>query len=167
MNGDTRLESLLGEALKRRGWTISAAESCTGGLVLSRLTDVPGSSAYVVGGAVTYSNALKRDLLGVSDFVLERFGAVSSQTAEAMARGALDLFQTDLALSITGIAGPDGGTPEKPVGLTFIAIAGADGIIADGVIVRRYVWSGDRLANKAASADAALRLALEIAGINP
>lgn len=161
---DTRLESLLGAALKRRGWTISAAESCTGGLVLSRLTDIPGSSAYVMGGVVAYGNAVKRDLLGVSDFVLERFGAVSPQTAEAMARGALDLFETDLALSITGIAGPDGGTPEKPVGLTYIAIAGADGIIADGVIVRRYVWSGDRLANKAASADAALSLALEIAG---
>ncbi len=161
---DKRLESLLGAALRRRGWTISAAESCTGGLVLSRLTDVPGSSAYVVGGVVTYSNLLKRDLLGVSSFVLERFGAVSTQTAEAMARGALDLFESDLALSITGIAGPDGGTPEKPVGLTYIAIAGADGIIADGVIVRRYLWSGDRLANKAASADAALSLALEIAG---
>ena len=150
------LEVQLGEILTRRGLTICTAESCTGGLIAHRLTDIAGSSAYVLGGIVAYSNAIKQRLLHVSEQTLIDYGAVSEQTAAEMARGALAVFGADYALSVTGIAGPGGGTDEKPVGLTYIGLAGPD----DLVVVERHVWSGDRGANKVASAEAALRLAL-------
>lgn len=158
------LEERVGQVLKARGWMVSAAESCTGGLLLSRLTDIAGSSDYVAGGVVSYSNDVKMQFLGVRERTLARFGAVSSQTAEEMARGALERFDTDIAVSVTGIAGPKGGSPDKPVGLVYIGVAARDGIIADEVVVHRYHWDGDRVANKHASVDAAFKLILEICG---
>lgn len=152
-----KLEQQVGEALKAKGWTIGTAESCTGGLVLHRLTNIPGSSAYVAGGIVAYSNPVKQSVLGVKQGTLIAHGAVSEQTAQEMALGARQLLKTDIAVSITGIAGPDGGTDEKPVGLTFIALAGPD----DLLLVQRHIWDGDREAVKNASAEAALQLVLD------
>jgi PncC family amidohydrolase len=160
---DDRLEARVGAVLLGRGWTVCAAESCTGGLVMHRLTNVAGSSAYVLGGVVSYSNEAKKALLGVREETLVVYGAVSEETAAEMARGALQIFPANVAVSITGIAGPGGGTPQKPVGLTYIGLGVREG---EGVTisVQRHVWSGDREAIKAASADAALRLILEAAG---
>lgn len=151
------LEAQIGTALTARGWTVCAAESCTGGLVLHRLTNIPGSSAYVLGGVVAYSNDAKMKLLGVHKATLNAHGAVSEETAAEMARGALALFDADVAVSITGIAGPSGGTEQKPVGLTYIGLAARGEVL----VVQRHLWNGDRLAVKAASADAALRLILD------
>ena len=150
------LSRQVGAALIERGETVCAAESCTGGLLLSTLTDCAGSSAYVAGGAVTYSNEAKMRLLGVCEATLIAHGAVSEETAMEMSRGALALFDADYALSVTGIAGPGGGSAEKPVGLTFIGLAGAPGSLR----VERHVWAGDRIDNKAASVEAALGLLL-------
>ncbi len=150
------LSRRVGAALIDRGGTVCAAESCTGGLLLSTLTDCAGSSAYVVGGLVSYSNEAKTRLLGVREAALIAHGAVSEETAAEMAAGALALFGADYALSVTGIAGPGGGAAEKPVGLTYIGLAGADGLMR----VERFVWDSDRLGNKAASVEAALRLLL-------
>ena len=156
---DERLEARVGEFLKVRGWTVCAAESCTGGLVMHRLTNIVGSSSYVLGGVVSYSNEAKHKLLGVSEATLAAYGAVSEQTAAEMVQGARDLFDAEIAVSITGIAGPDGGTPEKPVGLTYI------GLVRRGETpqVRRHVWQGEREAIKNASASAALAWILEVA----
>ena len=142
-----------------RGVTVSVAESCTGGLVADAITDIAGSSGYFAGGVVSYSNAAKEQLLGVPEAVLEAHGAVSAQVARAMAEGARSRFAADVAASVTGIAGPDGGSDAKPVGLTYVAVADAD-----GVDVRRHLWSGDRLANKVSSAAAVLELLLERIG---
>jgi nicotinamide-nucleotide amidase len=150
------LEATLGQRLRADGLTLCTAESCTGGLIASRLTDISGSSAYLLGGVVAYSNEAKSALLHVRQGTLIAYGAVSEPTAAEMATGARALFGTDYALSVTGIAGPGGGTPEKPVGLTYIGLASAD-----GVQVRRFVWEGDRLENKRQSADAALQLLLD------
>jgi PncC family amidohydrolase len=169
------LECRVGAALSARGWLVAAAESCTGGLILSRLTDIAGSSAYVAGGIVAYSYQAKMALLGVRAETLAQYGAVSAQTAAEMARGCIAQLGADIAVSVTGIAGPGGGTPDKPVGLVYIGLALRAGLSippamlyddvlgahGDGVIVRRYVWDGDRSANKRASADAALRLILD------
>jgi PncC family amidohydrolase len=139
-----------------RGLTVSLAESCTGGLVADAITDVAGSSGYFAGGVVSYSNEAKERLLGVPGAVIAAHGAVSAQVARAMAEGARERFAASVAASVTGIAGPDGGSEAKPVGLTYVAIADAD-----GVDVRRYLWSGDRGANKVSSAAAVLELLLE------
>lgn len=160
MTSDERLEARVGALLKAKGWTIGAAESCTGGLVLHRLTNIPGSSDYVLGGVVAYSNAVKQTLLGVQEATLSAHGAVSEQTAAEMATGARKALGVDVAVSITGIAGPGGGTPQKPVGLTYIGLAGRDNLL----LVRRHVWPGDREAVKSASAEAALQLVLEVLG---
>ena len=146
----------LGAHCRARDLRIATVESCTGGLVSHLITEVPGSSAYFVGGFVTYSDALKRESVGVPAEVLAAHGAVSAQVAMAMATGGRDRTGADLAVSVTGIAGPDGGSPSKPVGLTYVAVA--DGA---GVEVRRYVWDGDRAENKRRSAAAALELLLE------
>lgn len=135
------------------GVTIATAESCTGGLVGDALTDVPGSSASYLGGVVAYGDAAKAALLGVPRAILAAHGAVSAQAARAMAVGARSALGADVAVAITGIAGPGGGTAEKPVGLAYVAVADAR-----GVEVRRHGWTGDRAANKAASAAAALEL---------
>lgn len=137
------------------GSTVALAESCTGGLVAATLTEIAGSSGYFLGGVVSYSNEAKRDMLGVDEAVLTAHGAVSAQVARAMAVGARELFGATLAASVTGIAGPDGGSPEKPVGLTYIAIADTD-----GVDVRRMVWPGDRAANRQDSTIVVLELLL-------
>lgn len=146
-------EAVVGHLLRERGLTLATAESCTGGLLGHRVTEVPGSSDYYLGSVVAYANAVKASVLGVPQEVLEAHGAVSRETALAMARGARRLLGADLALSVTGIAGPGGGTPQKPVGLTFIALAAPD-----GEWVEEYRWCGDRSTNKAASAGAALAL---------
>ncbi len=160
---DERLETRVGDLLKARGQTITTAESCTGGLILHRLTNIAGSSAYVLGGIVAYSNEAKVKFLGVQEETLMRHGAVSEPTAREMARGVRALFGTDFALSVTGIAGPGGGTPEKPVGLTYIGLCVLeraryrDGVVERIQVIRR-VWEGDRETNKADSASAALEL---------
>lgn len=137
------------------GLTVAAAESCTGGLVTHLLTEVPGSSAYLLGGVVSYADRAKIELLGVDADHLAAHGAVSAQVARAMAQGARDRFGADLGVAITGVAGPDGGSDAKPVGLTYVAVADEA-----GVEVRRLQWSGDRSANKRDSAGAALELLL-------
>jgi PncC family amidohydrolase len=147
------MDAGIGALLARHGCTIATAESCTGGLVAARITGVSGSSAYFLGGIVSYSNDAKHRLLGVPDLMLERYGAVSADVALAMARGVRRKIGTDIGIATTGIAGPGGATPTKPVGLVYIALA------AEGVErCRRYLWHGDRLENVTASAEAALRL---------
>ena len=150
------LEKRIGQILTERKLTVSAAESCTGGLILHRLTNVPGSSVYVMGGFVTYSNEAKMKFAHVSEQTLIDYGAVSEQTAIEMARGTRAAFGTDVAVSVTGIAGPGGGTESKPVGLTYIGLSTADGEKVVG-----YVWSGNREENKAQSAEAALQMVYE------
>jgi PncC family amidohydrolase len=139
-----------------RNVTVALAESCTGGLVAAAMTETPGSSGYFAGGIVSYADAAKRDLLGVPPDLLAAHGAVSAQVARSMAEGARDRFGASLAGAVTGIAGPDGGSDEKPVGLTYLGVA--DG---DGVEVRRIVWNGDRAGNRRESAVALLELLLE------
>ena len=142
-----------------RGLTVATAESCTGGGVASAITANPGSSAYFRGGVVSYSNDAKRDLLDVPEAVLAAHGAVSAQTAVAMAQGAARRLGADLGVSTTGVAGPDGGTADKPVGLVYVAVHDAA-----GDDVRRFTWTGDRSENIAASVQAALDLLLERVG---
>ena len=159
----------LGQALTEHKWQMAAAESCTGGLVGHVITQVPKSSDHFLGGIVSYSDQVKKDLLGVPAELLERVGAVSAQVAEAMARGALERFDVaNLSVAVTGIAGPDGGGPGKPVGLTFIAAA-LRGLSqaqlfgpAAGATLERHEWPFDRDGNKRASALAALRLASRV-----
>lgn len=147
-------ERLQGVCLGRR-LTVGAAESCTGGLVARTLTRVPGASGYFRGSIVAYDDDVKARVLDVPRDVLDAHGAVSAQVARAMASGARQRLAVDLAISITGIAGPAGGSEAKPVGLTYIAIA--DG---DEVDVRRHHWTGDREENVSDSARAALEMLL-------
>ena len=139
-----------------RELTVAVAESCTGGLVADAITDIPGSSGYFLGGVVSYADTAKAALLGVPAEVLAAHGAVSAQVGRAMAEGARERFSADLAAAVTGVAGPDGGSEAKPVGLTYVAVAAAQ-----GVDVRRFVWNGDRSANKEASAAAVLEILVE------
>ncbi len=127
MDGET-MEEIVGIRLRERGETVSVAESCTGGLIGSRLTEVPGSSAYFIEGSITYSNEAKIRTLGVPANIIATHGAVSAECAEAMAAGMRKYASTDHAISVTGIAGPDGGSDEKPVGTVFIGYAGANGL---------------------------------------
>lgn len=149
----------LGRALTKRGWQMASAESCTGGLVGHVITQIPRSSDHYLGGIVSYSNAVKEELLDVPRDLLEGVGAVSAEVAEAMTTGAFARFPVArLAVAITGIAGPDGGTAEKPVGLTYVAAAVRDG----RAVVERHTWPHDRAGNKAASALAVLDLATRL-----
>jgi nicotinamide-nucleotide amidase len=154
------LEEVLGSMLAERGLTIGLAESCTGGLIASRLTDVPGSSRYVERGVVTYSNASKTELLGVPEDMIAAHGAVSEPVAVAMAEGIRSRSGVDIGIGVTGIAGPDGGTPEKPVGTVAIAAAAAA-----GTRVRTFRFVGGREMVKFQASQAALdmvrRLLLE------
>lgn len=116
------LESVTGKILKQKGLTLSTAESCTGGTIAQMITSIPGSSAYFKGSVVAYANEIKQNLLGVTESCLSENGAVSEATVRAMVEGVCQLMNTDCAIAVSGIAGPDGGTPEKPVGLTWIAV---------------------------------------------
>jgi nicotinamide-nucleotide amidase len=151
---DDTLEGAVGDLLRLRQKSLALAESCTGGLVAGRLTDVAGSSDYFFGSAVTYANTAKADLLGVAASTLERFGAVSEETAREMALGARRRFGASIGLSITGIAGPGGGTPEKPVGTVHLALDDADGTR----LHRRLLVPGDRALVRRWSAAAALSM---------
>lgn len=153
---DNLPEYPIGRLLRARRLKLAAAESCTGGLVADRITDVPGSSDYFLGGVVAYDNQVKMDLLKVPPELLARYGAVSEQTVRAMAEGARCLLGADIAVSVSGVAGPGGGSPQKPVGVTWIGLAAPEGTWA-----RHFRWSGDRRANKESSADAALQFILD------
>lgn len=142
-----------------RAVSLATAESCTGGLLAHLLTEVPGSSGYLRGGVVAYGDEVKRGQLGVPGPVLAAHGAVSAQVALAMAEGARERLGADLGVGITGIAGPDGGSDEKPVGLVYVTVAGLG-----APVVRRFLWHGDRAENKRASAEAALELLLAQVG---
>ncbi len=150
------LAQTVGRLLRDRHLTIATAESCTGGLLGDAITNVPGSSDYFLGGVVAYAYEAKTELLGISQAFLLTHGAVSEETARAMAAGIRERLQADLGLGVTGILGPGGGMPEKPVGLVYIALS-----TRDKQIVKRFVWSGDRLENKRSSANAALELLRE------
>ncbi|MDE2039236.1 MAG: nicotinamide-nucleotide amidohydrolase family protein [Elusimicrobia bacterium] len=158
---DRRLESALGRALLRRGWTLALAESCTGGLAGARLTSVAGSSRYFLGGAVAYADRAKSALLGVPRRLLAEHGAVSKPCALAMARGIKRVLGADLGLSITGIAGPGGGSRAKPTGLVFIALAGPR---AGQERCFKLRLGGGRQAVRQRAAACALALALRCCG---
>jgi len=149
-------EKIIGEQLMKSGKHIATAESCTGGYIGHLLTNIPGSSAYYKGGVVTYSNEAKAKLLGVQQSTLDTFGAVSEQTALEMAQGVRLLLNTDLGISVTGIAGPGGETPGKPVGLTWIGISSPT---YDKAI--SFIWPYDRIGNKIASGQKALEMAVQ------
>jgi nicotinamide-nucleotide amidase len=128
--GDVSLEQAIGRMLKERGQTLALAESCTGGYLSHLVTSVPGSSAYYIGGVVSYANAVKMEELGIPSDMLELNGAVSQPVVERMAQGVRAALRSDWAIATTGIAGPDGGTPDKPVGTVWIAVAGPNGVIS-------------------------------------
>ena len=156
------LEAVVLKLLQQRKMTLSLAESCTGGLIACRLTDVPGASTSLMYGVVSYSNDSKIKILGVSEDTIRDYGAVSSQTAEEMAVGAKRINGTDIGLSITGIAGPDGGSAEKPVGLCYVGIA-----IGDTVKAHKFVFTGNRKKIKWNSSSRALDfLRRELLSIN-
>ncbi len=147
------MEEVVAGLLKKHGLTLSAAESCTGGLIAKRLTGIPGVSENFMYGIVPYSNEAKTQLLGISPEVIEKYGAVSEETALEMVKGVRQAGGTDLAVAVTGIAGPSGGTPEKPVGLVYISFADHD-----TTIVQRYIFAGDREVVRWQTANAALNL---------
>jgi PncC family amidohydrolase len=150
------LEHQIGLLLRERGLKLSLAESCTGGLLGDRITNLSGSSEYFWGSLVTYAYEAKVALLHVSWDTLRSRGAVSRETVLEMARGAREALSTDIAVSVSGIAGPGGGTEEKPVGTTWISL-----VAVDGEWARTFQFDGDRLQNKASAADAALQLLLD------
>jgi PncC family amidohydrolase len=150
------LEEELGRLFTAKGLTLATAESCTGGLLAGRITGVPGSSAYFIGGVVSYAYAAKEALLGVDPHTLQALGAVSREVACQMARGARERLGVDVAVSVTGVAGPTGGTPDKPVGLVWIGLSDADGERAT-----RYLWDSDRAGNRQLSVQAALQMLVD------
>jgi len=145
------------EALATRRLSLAVAEGDTGGLLLEWLTAIPGSSGVVRGGVVAYHDDLKRQVLGVEPTLIERHGAVSAETVEAMARGVRRVAGADIGVATTGIAGPGGATPTKPVGLTFVAA-----VDAERAVIREHRWQGPRDGNRQASARAALAAVLEL-----
>ena len=147
------LEVTIGRILHERGLSLATAESCSGGLVADTITDVPGSSDYFIGGVVAYAYEAKVALLHVSWDTLRSHGAVSRETVVEMARGVRTALGADIGISISGIAGPSGGLPDKPVGTTWIGLSANDGDWA-----RKFVWDSDRRGNKEASALAALQI---------
>jgi PncC family amidohydrolase len=150
------LEKVLRGYMCTRDLTLATAESCTGGLVSDRITNVSGSSEYFPGGIVAYSYEAKASLLGVSWDTLNAHGAVSEETVLEMARGARKLFNVDIGISVSGIAGPTGGLPEKPVGTTWLGL-----VTNNGEWARHFVWDGDRTQNKHRSSEAALQFVLD------
>ena len=150
----------LGPVMRARGLTIATAKSCTGGLIAALLTEVPGSSDYVLGGVVSYANTAKTALLGVGADLLAEKGAVSEPVALAMADGIRRRLGADLALSVTGIAGPGGGSADKPVGTVWIGMAGP----GDALSARRLHFAGDRAAVRAQASEAALAWVVAVVG---
>jgi nicotinamide-nucleotide amidase len=148
---DETLEGAVGRLLQERGATVALAESCTGGLLAKRLTDMPGSSAYFGEGFVTYSNESKERLLGVPHGLLMEYGAVSEPVAREMAEGARRVSGADYGLSVTGIAGPDGGTEEKPVGLVFVGISGPEDTFAEKLDLTAWARSRDSIRERSAN----------------
>jgi len=145
--------------LVERGLMLVTAESCTGGMIAARCTDLPGSSRWFERGLVTYSNAAKTELLGVATTTLDRHGAVSEQTAAEMARGALAASRADLAVAVTGVAGPDGGSEDKPVGTVWFGFALRGGTTR----TERHVFDGDRAAVREATVERALAGLIDLA----
>ena len=154
---DIKLVNKVSDELKKQKVTIATAESCTGGLLAHTLTNISGSSEYFDRGVVSYSNKSKQDLLGVSNQLIAQYGAVSKEVAENMANGIRQTAMVQYAIATTGIAGPTGGTKEKPVGLVYIAIA-----TKDRVYVKDFLFSGSRLTNKENTVTAALEFLLKI-----
>jgi PncC family amidohydrolase len=150
------LEIQVGRLLQERKWKLVLAESCTGGLLGSRITDVPGSSEYFLGGVVAYAYEAKVELLDVSWDTLNTKGAVSQETVLEMARGIRNIMKADIAVSVSGIAGPGGGTPEKPVGTTWIGL-----VTAEGEWAKMFQFTGDREQNKISAAEAAMSFLLD------
>lgn len=155
--GTRELVLQLGRILMDKGWMLAVAESCTGGLVSSSLTDIPGSSAWFAGGVVAYSNEAKRNILGVPQSVLETKGAVSGEAVQAMAKGVAGVFRADVAVATSGIAGPDGGTPQKPVGTVWMAWEGPFGLE-----ITRHHFTGERLEIKAQAVRTAVATLLRL-----
>lgn len=147
------LEVIVGELLRRHGLRLAVAESCTGGLIGHRITNIPGSSTYYMGSVTAYAYEAKVRLLGVRWETLEKYGAVSKETVLEMSRGVRKALAADIGIAVSGIAGPGGGTDEKPVGLTWIGLSAADVDEA-----WRYIWDGDRLQVKEHAAEQALQL---------
>jgi PncC family amidohydrolase len=150
------LEEMLCELMSARSLTLAAAESCTGGLVADRITNVSGSSEYFPGGVVAYAYEAKVNLLGVSWDTLNMHGAVSAETVLEMAHGARKIFNADIGISVSGIAGPTGGMPEKPVGTTWFGLA-----TPTGNWTRHFLWDGNRVQNKHYSSEAALQFVVD------
>jgi nicotinamide-nucleotide amidase len=148
------------DELRKRKWKITSAESCTGGMICAAITDLPGSSEIFDRGFITYSNQAKIDLLGVYRSILEAYGAVSEQTVSAMAEGALRQTPADVAVAVTGVAGPGGGSEEKPVGLVYIGIS----IRGRSSQAFRHIFSGDRKSIRQQSTDAAFMHILDLIG---
>jgi nicotinamide-nucleotide amidase len=145
---------ILGELLVEKGLTLATAESCTGGMIGEKITEIPGSSGYYLGGIVSYANSAKSELLGVASVEIEEHGAVSREVAEAMAQGAREAFDSDIAVAVTGIAGPEGGSDEKPVGTVWIAVASDRGVSA-----RRYQLGNERAVVRERASNIALDMA--------
>ena len=150
------IEKTISEILRKKGLTLAVAESCTGGLISSSLTDIPGSSQYFLCGIVAYANKTKSDLLNVPAELIKMHGAVSQEVALALAQNVKHLAKTNIGLGITGIAGPQGGTPLKPVGTVFIAVS-----IAHHHYFKKYHFAGNRSSIKKQAKDAALQLLKE------
>lgn len=158
--GKVRPEEAVGQTLRDRGLTLAVVESCTGGLLSNMITDVPGSSDYFIGGVIAYSNEVKKKVIGVRPDTLLKFGAVSLQAAQEMAAGARNKLKSDIGVSITGIAGPGGGTPKKPVGAVFIAVS-----IKNRLTVRKFLFKGNRKSIKKQSAQSALAMLARALGL--
>ncbi|MCA9731000.1 MAG: competence/damage-inducible protein A [Deferribacteres bacterium] len=154
--GDTPLEKAIADKLLDKKRTVAVAESCTGGLLGKKLTDIAGSSSWFLGGVIAYSNEQKMKILGVPPELLEKYGAVSSEVAEIMAQNIKKICATDFGISITGIAGPSGGSDEKPVGLVYIGFASPE-----GVVVKKHIFGRERELNRERSAHAACQLLYE------
>lgn len=153
MNEGVAIAKRIGRLLLARGWKLAVAESCTGGLVGHIITEISGSSAFFQGGVISYANEVKRDLLSVPQEMLNEYGAVSHPTAQAMAQGVRRLLHVEVGVAITGVAGPTGGSVEKPVGTVYVAVSSPL-----GDQVQHHLWDADRSGNKAFSAQAALLL---------
>ncbi|MFN3491471.1 MAG: CinA family protein [Anaerolineales bacterium] len=152
----TSMELRVGNLLRQKKLTLATAESCTGGLIAHLITNIPGSSEYFLGGIVCYSNEAKANLLNVSWNTLNSKGAVSKETVIEMALGAKEKLKADIAVSVSGIAGPGGGTLDKPVGTTWVGLATPSQVEA-----RRFIWNGNREENKKLSSQAALQFILD------